>query len=162
MIMCVCTIAGYLPVHRGKQRARLLGQLERDIGYMSARLHTGLIPIPELLTELAEQAPELTAPFYGQVSRDIRSMGAAELDRSWDEHLMARFPLLTEGERTLWSALGHALGKYRLEDELAILGSTARALQAAGESCRQQCAAREKVSVSLGVSLGLFFVIVLL
>ena len=162
LIAVASSALGLAYVNGEKRRLAALRSAETMLRSIAGELETRLTPLPELFSHLAERCDGAAADFTATMTDRLGQLGEREFCDLWAESVETAFPMLSGEERELLRALGHSLGRYELERQLAELTLTLNLL--ADAIARHSAALPEKRRLCFGLawSGGALMVIVLL
>lgn len=148
----------------GKLTARLalLRALVQALEWVERELLFRLTPMSVLLKTLAERKESPAAPFFGAVYRGMAHLNETPLSRSWSEAAEEHLAPLTDEERAVVSGLGLILGRYDGEAQRAALGQAVETLKVCCGEAKSEKLRLGKVYGVLGVTAGMFLVVLLL
>ena len=161
LIFSGCTILGVSQGRALTQRTQCLEQFRVTLAELSRELAFSLRPLPELAEQAARHSIPPVSDFFTACQREFSASGGESWAESWHrtlEHL--DLPLLDSDCRILREA-GHILGRYDGEAQQKALTGVLTRLERAEEEARARAGRLFRVDVVLGVSAGLFWLILL-
>lgn len=156
-----CLLLGLLRGNRLNQRRDCLDSFRRSLAGLSRELAFSLRPVDVLLEEAAAGEPGPAAAFYRACRWTFRQQGRESWAESWAAALAAvPLPLLPP-DLLLLREVGQVLGRYdgacQQQALAGLLDRLTRQRDEAGETARRLF----RVDVTLGVTAGLFCLILL-
>lgn len=163
-ILIGCSAAGILAGKKLADHERTLGDLLSALDIIESEIVCRLTPIPEAI-QIAWQsarAGHCCKRFLGMCLEGLAEAGPQDFVRIWRGAADETLGLLPNEERQAIADLSRSLGRYDAEEQAAAIGSVRMRYErflAAAEKERQRSA---KVYRTLGVTVGIAAVIVLM
>lgn len=146
-----------------KDRADALKALTSAFEMMGYELCDRLTPVPELLALLGRQAPKPAHRLFINAEKQMQGIGAIPFYELWNDAVRATPELLlTEQEILVLAELGFSLGKYDISEQRKAVKATQRQFQIFAEKAQEERDKNWKSQAFLGITAGLFAVIILL
>ena len=153
---------GWSAARRLARRERILVQLSAALAQMEREISFRLTPMPQLLGELAEDAPGPVGAFFGACRDGLGELGSRSLAEIWRQALLTAPLDLEERALAVLDRLGTVLGRYQEEEVRAALALAAEELAREGELARAEVENRGRMYRVLGLTAGGLLVILLL
>ena len=151
---------GISGVLRLRARCRSLTSITHALGVMQSEICDRLTPMPELLSQLGEEAEYPARLLYKNAENKLSTLGNTHFGAIWRQAVTATPELLlTAPEEAALVELGTSLGKYNVEEQKNAISYTRRRLE---EYVKRAEIVREtdsKVRAFLGVASGIFAVV---
>lgn len=141
-------------------RARAAGSLCAALLLMEGELRLSLTPLPVLLERLAGRCPFPADRLMAHCAREL-GRGERGISQVWPEALNA-LPGLDWESRTILQPLGSVLGRYDAESQLQALEAARTALEGRRDRLEAQFRSMGRTYRALGLTGGLFLMILLL
>ena len=140
-----------------RQRVWALRDLAAGLALLERELELNAPPLPELMARLAESAPGAARTLFRRcISEEERPFA-----QTWSRAVEAQ-PALHQEDRQMLAPLGQSLGRYDIPAQVQAVSAVRRTLEEAiaqAEHCRDR---QGRVYQVLGLSGGIFLVILLL
>lgn len=157
------TLWGFSGAKSLKDRAISLGALTSSIEIMGYELCDRLTPVPELFELLSKQAPKPACKLFQNAKSSIMNIGAVPFAELWHEAIRDTTELmLLEQEIQVLSELGFSLGKYDIGEQRKAVETARKQFQDFTKKAEEERDRNWKAQAFLGVTAGLFAVIILL
>ena len=144
-----------------RQRQSCLSSFLRAVEILERELSFRLSPISQLLEAMEKGCGGETARFFTQCRLQFSKRGEVRLEEIWSCQLAAaKFPV-SPADLQLFGEVGGILGQYDADSQQAALFRLRGRLEAEMQGARETAARMGRVYATLGVSLGLFCVILL-
>jgi len=144
-----------------KRKTVLLHELVLAIERMERELEQTLRPLPELLADIGAAIPSPLSEFFASCARHARRPESS-FAAGWQTELKELGTWLDERPCRCMETLGRGLGRYDEAGEKRLLQMTLRELRECEEESRQDCRKYCKLYRTLGVTGGVFCVVLLL
>ena len=146
-----------------KDRANALAALTASIELMGYELCDRLTSVPDLFALLSRQAPEPACRLFQNAEERIKEIGAVPFSELWHEAVRDTSELmLTEQEILALSELGFSLGKYDITQQRKAIETARMQFADFTKRAEEERDKNWKAQAFLGVTAGLFAVIILL
>lgn len=146
-----------------KERAKALAAVTASVEMMEYELCDRLTPVPELFALLGKQAPKPADILFQNAAVGIESIGAVPFYELWHRAVRDTHELmLTEQEILILSELGFSLGKYDVSEQCKAVKAARSQFEIFTKKAQDECDKNWKSQAFLGVTAGLFAVIILL
>jgi stage III sporulation protein AB len=163
-ILLGCSAAGILAGKRLADHEKALGDLLAALTLIESEIVSRLTPIPEAI-RIAYQCARADHPcrkFLGECLEKLEKSGPQEFASVWRNAADETLGILPSEERQVLAELSGSLGRYDAEEQAAAIGSVRFRIErfrAAAERERERSA---KIYRTLGVTVGIAAVIVLI
>lgn len=146
-----------------KDRASALRALTSSIELMGYELCDKLTPVPELFALLGRQAPDPACRLFQNGEVRLKEIGAVPFSELWHEAVIDTHELmLTQQEILALSELGFSLGKYDVSQQRKAIETARVQFADFTKKAEEERDKNWKAQALLGVTAGLFAVIILL
>lgn len=132
--------------------------LERMASELSARA----LPLPQLMSLLAEEAEEPAAAFFLLLSGRLRELGERSFRELWQEAARRALAPLSSREMAAVCELGAVLGRYPLTSQLQAIRRCQEALSVRREASLRRLGDDLRLGWGLSASLGFLLWILLI
>lgn len=154
---------GIASLWRMGARVRVLSALLATLETMKSEICDRMIPLPELVEKLSEEAPLPVDLFFCKLRQAMAEIGVRSFYFLWKATILASPELeLREPEREALIALGQSLGRYDADEQRDAFAYTQRRLEGCLRHAEEERAKQGKVHAALGITVGVFVVIILL
>jgi len=154
---------GLSSMRRMSRRVRTLRTLITALETMKSEICDRMIPLPELIDFLAAETASPVDQFFLRLREEMGNLGTERFSYIWSEAVVQTSELaLLEHEAQTLSDLGKSLGRYDIEDQRHVLSYTQRRLEGYLDKAEEARRTQGKVHAVLGLSVGLFVVLILL
>lgn len=161
LLLTGCTAWGLLAGSRLGERAACLEEFRQALAALSRELSFSLRPLWELMTQAAAGSRGPAAAFFRVCCARFAQGGRESWAESWQQAL-AEVPLpLTLADRRLLEEAGQVLGRYDGESQRQALAGLLARLEDRREEARREARRLFRVYGVLGVTGGLFCLILL-
>lgn len=161
LLLTGCTAWGLLAGSRLGERAACLEEFRQALAALSRELSFSLRPLWELMTQAAAGSRGPAAAFFQVCCARFAQGGRESWAESWQQAL-AEVPLpLTLADRRLLEEAGQVLGRYDGESQRQALAGLLARLEDRREEARREARRLFRVYVVLGITGGLFCLILL-
>ena len=161
LLLTGCTAWGLLAGSRLGERAACLEEFRQALAALSRELSFSLRPLWELMTQAAAGSRGPAAAFFQVCCARFAQGGRESWAESWQQAL-AEVPLpLTLADRRLLEEAGHVLGRYDGESQRQALAGLLARLEDRREEARREARRLFRVYGVLGITGGLFCLILL-
>ena len=161
LLLTGCTAWGLLAGSRLGERAACLEEFRQALAALSRELSFSLRPLWELMTQAAAGSRGPAAAFFQVCCARFAQGGRESWAESWQQAL-AEVPLpLTEADLRLLEEAGQVLGRYDGESQRQALAGLLARLEDRREEARREARRLFRVYVVLGITGGLFCLILL-
>lgn len=145
---------------RLKRRVRELRELIAGLEAVKRELKYSLAPLPELFRQAAEQTAGEVALLFGCCADRTESTDGERFCYVWKQALSERRLCLDRMDLTMLEQLGGVLGRYDADEQLKALEYTVARLEKQYERAREQSTRLGKVYMILGLTAGIFTLII--
>ncbi|MCL2843067.1 MAG: stage III sporulation protein AB [Oscillospiraceae bacterium] len=154
---------GLASLWRMGARVRILSALIATLETMKSEICDRMTPVPELVDKLSEEAPPPVDMFFCKLRQAMGEIGIRSFYFLWKAALLASPELeLRDPEREALIALGQSLGRYDAAEQRDAFTYTQRRLESYLRHAEEERAKQGKVHAALGITVGVFVVIILL
>lgn len=154
---------GIMSVIRLRQRVASLQALSSAIGVMKSEICDRLTPMPELLDMLSDEAAYPSSQLFKNASEKMTELGSRPFSFIWNQAVKSTPELmLTQAEEVVLTQLGQCLGRYDVGEQRSALQYAQRRLDDLTRRAENDRDRNSKVHAFLGISAGLFAMIILL
>ncbi|HIY06723.1 MAG TPA: stage III sporulation protein AB [Candidatus Evtepia faecigallinarum] len=161
LLLTGCTAWGLLAGSRLGERAACLEEFRQALAALSRELSFSLRPLWELMTQAAAGSRGPAAAFFRVCCARFAQGGRESWAESWQQAL-AEVPLpLTQADRRLLEEAGQVLGRYDGESQRQALAGLLACLEDRREEARREARRLFRVYGVLGITGGLFCLILL-
>lgn len=161
--VCIITASavwGFRGVRRLNNHVRGLEALYVSIQLMESELCQHLLPMPELLTVLEQNAPKPADCLYRRANKQMKKLGSCAFAAIWRNAAEQTKELcLTGQEVRCLSELGMTLGKYDIREQERAFEYLKRRLEFFLRKAIEEQERDSKVHAFLGMAAGLMVVI---
>ena len=161
MILAACFGAGTMVSQVKKQRIETLRGLCAALELMEAELGTRLSPMPELVGLLAGKMGGQTGAFFSHLSSLMEKLGAEDFSALWQEAANAMLDALDAADLDELCRLGHILGQYELDKQLAAVRLCAAALRSGLDAAEKEYPGEKRLGLGLSTAAGALLIIAL-
>jgi len=163
LIIGATAAVGLSSVWRMRARVRVLSGLIVAIEAMKNEICDRLMPIPELLEQLARESDVPVDQLFHRAIREMADIGIQSFYFIWKAAVESAQTLeLTKEERQTLIDLGRTLGRYDTEQQREALTYTLRRLEGHLRRAEEECTKHSRVHAVLGIAVGVFVVVILL
>lgn len=162
LVVAACGSLGLAAVARLNGRVRDLGELAAGLDALQRELGWRLSPLPQALETASKAARGPAAQFFSQCAQKAGQAGDQAFQQVWREGLSAAPLWLRPEDRTLLDRLGPVLGRYDGDSQRRALEDAAAGLRSLQGEASDDCRRLGRVYGALGLTAGLFLVIILL
>ena len=162
LIVAGCGALGLAGVARLDGRVRDLGELAAGLDVLQRELGWRLTPLPPALETAAKASRGAAAQFFSQCGKGAGRGNGQAFQQVWRDCLNAAPLRLAAGDKALLERLGPVLGRYDGDSQRLALEDAAaglRGLQGEASDDRRRLG---RVYGVLGITVGLFLVILLI
>ena len=155
---------GIRGVLRLRERSRCLAAIAHVINVMQSEICDRLTPMPELLSQLSEEAEyPVNLLFKNAEEKMSAALGGVSFAIIWKQAVCATPELmLKEQERTTLCELGLSLGRYNIEEQKSALEYAHRRMEDFVRKADNERDTNSKVHAFLGVAAGIFAAVILI
>lgn len=164
ILICISsTIIGLRIGTSERTRYHTLCGLSFALDFMIVEISCKLTPLKEIFEKLAFQAPEPIKHFFHQCVL----CGETRLDDSiikiWKETAEnSKFLCLKDAELQVLKEIGTTLGRYRAEEQIALLKGFQTQVESLKETAKEEQLRNRRVYRSLGITCGVALVVLLI
>jgi len=164
LLIVVCTaVLGFGGVLRLGRRVRNLTGLVSALEIMKGEICERLTPMPELFELLAGTMEGPVAGLFQACGEQMTTLGESSMYLIWKSAVRSAEELeLSEQEARTLTEVGHVLGRYDAEEQRTAISFAIRRMEGCLHRAEEEKRAQTKVRAALGVTAGLFVVIILL
>ncbi|MBE6948879.1 MAG: hypothetical protein E7456_03430 [Ruminococcaceae bacterium] len=163
MLTAGAALWGFTGAKSLKDRARILGAVTSSIELMEYELCDRLTPVPELFSMLAVQAPKPADRLFQNAVQRLKEIGAVPFSQLWHEAVQDTPELmLTQEEKLTLYELSFSLGKYDISEQRKAMETAKKQFADYTQKAREERDRNWKAQAFMGVTAGLFAVIILL
>ena len=161
LLLLGCASLGVLRGLELKKRTACLWAFRRALSLLTRELSFSLRPLTDLLDQAAGETTGPAGTFFTACRENFLAGGGESWADSWQQAL-AETPLpLTEPDKQVLAQVGDVLGRYDGESQRRALEGLGEALDGCLDQSRQEEKRLFRVYVALGVTGGLFCLILL-
>ena len=131
-----------------RRQLETLRELCAALARMAAELGEHNTPLPELMDELAREAPPILRPFFNELQSSLQHLEDKSFSESWRE-AADRFLMLPSEQKTELYRLGGYLGRYAGELQKDVLLSVQASLLRKLKCLEDQAPDRRRLTVGL-------------
>jgi len=143
------------------RRVDTLHALITALETMKSEICDRMTPLPELIDDLAAETSSYAGRFFQYLKEGMGELGIRQFSFLWKDALdRALYPELDEAERKALSDLGRSLGRYDIEEQRQAISYTQKRLEAYVKSAEEAKRTQGKMHAVLGLTSGLFMVLV--
>jgi len=144
-------------------RVRVLSALLATLETMKSEICDRMTPLPELVEKLSEEAQPPVDLFFCKLRQTMEEIGIRSFYFLWKAAILASPELeLRDPEQEMLIALGQSLGRYDAAEQRNAFTYTQRRLESCLRYAEEERAKQGKVHAALGITVGMFMVIILL
>jgi len=164
VIIVACTAAfGFSGVTRLRVRVKNLQNLITALEIMKSEICERLTPMTEILTTLSQEAQAPVSGVFKECCNQMSQLGSRSFYFIWKSAVESACDLeLTEHEKKILTDMGHVLGRYDIQEQKSAITYAIRRLETCLQNAEEEKRSQSKVHAALGVSAGLFIVIILI
>jgi len=163
MIIAAASVWGILGAMRLSARVKSLTTLIAGLNFMQSEMMTRLTPLPEVCRKAAQNAREPAKTLFQNVCAGLKSLGERQFSDIWRDAVDSTPELLlTEPERDALHELGSGLGRYGIDQQVALFEQVRKRLEDLLKSAESDREKNSRVYVSFGAAAGLFLVLILI
>ncbi len=144
-----------------RRRVRALEALEDGFGQMEREISLRLLPLPQLMEDLADHSRKPASGLFQDCRRVLDQPDETGFDQHWRDALAGVKELKPE-DRRLLEPLGQVLGRYDGQEQVRAIRSCRRELELALERAREESRRMGRVYRAVSAAGGGFLVILLL
>ncbi len=162
--LMVCTACGWVGWRRWswyRERRRTISDAVHALDRMAAELNACQTDTAALLALLA-QAQDRCAPLFARCLDGLDHLNERPFAQLWEQALRETALPLREEERVLFRRVGSVLGRYEGQEQARLLSGLRRALEGSLEDAREEERRLGRLSLILGLSVGLLLVLLIL
>ncbi len=157
------SILGATEAMRLSARVRSLTSIVSSLEIMRSEICDRLTPLPELMEILAKTGPSPAKSFFANCLQELQSLGIHSFFEIWKRAAKATYQLeLRPNEFLAFCEIGLPLGKYDIEEQRAGLDAAISRMTEFRRKAEEERKSYGKVYAALGVTAGIFTVIILL
>lgn len=164
MVVCGCTGIGFCVVFRYASRLRILGELERILYFLHGEIEYAGCDMLEILDKLAERSGYFQS-FWRDMKKELQRYDGKSFSECWGQTfrlLDEVWKNLTAEDKELFLEVGENLGNLDRSTQLHTLEIFQERVHAGICQAREEYRQKAKVSLTVGVTAGLFLALVLL
>jgi len=163
LIIGATALIGLSSMWRMAARVRTLTGLISALETMKSEICDRLTPLPELIEQQSRESDPPIDRFFHRVSAELATIGMRSFYLIWKTAIERTTELeLTEEERQTLIDLGRSLGRYDTEQQRDAFTYAQRRLETHLRRAEEDRAKGGRVHAVLGLSVGVFVVIILL
>lgn len=146
-----------------KRRAKNLQALVSALQAMNSEICDRLTPIPQLMSQLVQETTFPVSLLFKNVLTHVSDLGHAPFSAVWQRAILTTPELLLNSEeQAALQELGLCLGRYYVEEQRAAISYTVRRMEAFQQAAEADREKNARVRAFLGITAGVFAVIILL
>ncbi len=150
-----CSLFGLVRALSLSKAERCIGAVIDSLQYMSSELKASSMPLPELITELAEVARPEVRGFYVNLNSCMSLLGDESFENIWAGLVMRDKGLvLDEKQRKLLCKAGAFMGRFSVEEQAAALESCVQRLETEYKLAADKAREGKKLYPGLGLTAG--------
>lgn len=162
VLAAIAAWAGLVARRRLFDRVAMLRALSAALARLERELSFHLAPLPRLFEALAVQAGAPVSGFFAHCAQGMGNLGTVPLSALWESGLDSNLATLTQEERQTMHELGAVLGRYDGERQRQALREAAERLDEHITAAVEQRDRLGRVYSALGITGGLFLLILIL
>lgn len=143
------------------RRVREVRQMAQGLAWLESELELNAPPLAELLAQGSRRSRGPARVLFQDCARGLERLDEEEFSHLWRRLVEERTELGPEGQAVL-IPLGDTLGRYETERQRACLSAASRQLEELAGRLERESRGRSRVYEALGLSGGVFLVILLL
>ena len=143
------------------RRVRALQAVEQGLGLLEQELELDCPPLPQLMERLAARSQEPARGLFLECREALERLERETFSQSW-RRLVSGLSILGEEGRACLFPLGDTLGRCGWEEQRRMVGCVRKELSRLLQRAREERGRQGRVYQTLGLSGGVFFVILLL
>ncbi len=163
LVLVACTGLGLDKSLEYRRRLRMLSELRRMFLLLAGEIRSSRTPAGDAFSHMAARMDGIYRDFLEKLSGALRQEGRGRFDRLWKEQVLESFeksPLNRE-ELELLLSFGNTFGYLDAQMQLAAIDFFQRELAECYEKLLVSCQGKMRVARLLGVTAGVFLVILL-
>ena len=129
---------------------------------MRGELETRLTPLPELLEYAAGRCNGAGKDFAVCLMDSLPQLGEKEFFQLWDKSVADCFAGLCSEDREILQTLGHSLGRFELDRQLADMDACIETLESWAAACSGAMPEKKRLGLGIACSFGALLLIVLI
>jgi len=163
LVIGATATVGITSLWRMGTRVRVLSALIVALEVMKSEVCDRMTPIPELIDQLAEEAPAPVNLLFRRLQAEMGEIGIRSFYFLWKNAILASPDLaLREAEQETLIALGQSLGRYDANQQRDAFVYAQRRLERYLSKAELERSQQGKVHAALSIAVGVFMVIILL
>ena len=162
LLVAGCGAVGLGAVSRLDGRVRDLRELAAGLEVLQRELGWRLAPLPEALKRAAEEAHGRASFFFSRCAQGARELNGRPFQQIWREALESCCLRLDGDDRALLGQLGMVLGRYDADSQRQAIEGVAARLDRRQVQAAEERQRLGRVYGVLGMTAGLFLVILLI
>ena len=154
---------GVLGVVRLRERVRSLASITAALASVRCEVCDRLTPVPELFSMLEHEAAYPASSLFRRAGRKMAELGTASFHEIWKTAVEETPELLLKPRESMaLSDLGLTLGRYNADEQRREIDYMTRRFEGFLRDAEQEKTRDSKMHAILGVTAGVFCVIILL
>ena len=154
---------GVLGVLRLRERVRSLASITAALGSVRCEICERLTPVPELFSMMSMEAAYPASALFRRAGKKMSELGSASFPEIWKLAVEETPELLLKPRESMaLSDLGLTLGRYNADEQRREIDYMTRRFERFLREAEQEKARDSKMHALLGVTAGVFCVIILL
>lgn len=161
-VIAACLSASVSLIGRRKNRLRLCEDLCRALELIRGELALNAPPLQDLMAMASDQAGGQARFFFEKLRAELSGIQEKSFPQIWRDACEGSLAEMTIRDREEIEALGPALGRFTLEDQLHCCDKAIRHLSGASAAYRAAYASERRLILALGMSGGAMLCLLLI
>ena len=158
-IFFISTILGITISKKYSTRVKELKEINRALNIFEEKIKFTYEPIPDVFEEISNICKNNIGKIFEQASDDMKIMSASE---AWEKAINESNTKLTKDDKDVLKSLAKMLGKTDLDGQVNEIRLTLKFLETKLKDAEMERTKNEKLYKTLGATVGLAIVIILI